>query len=81
MTDAAASVNGYQKGWGHPLTCGSCQPPERDELPLVAHMDGDLVVLTCPMCYYRQVMTDDLLRTVVAMSNRVANKPFALDDD
>ena len=67
---AADQVNKVQAcGWVHPLTCGTCEPPERDERPLVAHWVDDAVLLRCPICgVYEQVMSADLLGIFLSLS-------------
>lgn len=69
--EAAEKINRYQRrGAFHPLTCGNCGMPERNERPLVASNVGPDVVLTCPLgCGYRQVMDADLIENVVSMAD------------
>lgn len=69
--EAAAKVNRYQERRSfHPLTCGKCPPPWRDDFPLHAEAVGtEAVVLYCPFCDYTQTMTPDLVENVVAMAD------------
>jgi hypothetical protein len=51
----------------HPLTCGNCSPPNRDDFPLVPWVDpvGGALELRCPLgCGWRQPVTGDLARLV-----------------
>lgn len=69
MTTPADVVNAYQCNWRtHPLTCGTCTPPKRDRWPMIATMDGEEVVLHCPLCGELQVMRPELLALVEQMS-------------
>ncbi len=53
----------WQSGGFHPLTCGTCEPPERDEFPLVPWLTHNhKVVLICPLgCYYVQSYIPDVV--------------------